>query len=122
MRLAFYMLVATLAATAPTTTRATPSFSLGTPLLAPLLQPSAVAAARVNDTGSLFGAVAADVIAAKHDQATAAAWRRLVSGAATVTAASGPPLSGDVVCYVGDDGAVAGLRYGSALVCGDAPG
>jgi len=122
MQATFCLLVAALAlATTPPATATTPFF-VGKPLLEPLLQSAAVAATRANDTCSIFGAAAADAVAAKYDPATTAAWRRLVSGAATVSAAAGPPLSGDVTCYVGDDGAVAGLRYGPALVCGDAPG
>jgi hypothetical protein len=53
----------------------------------------------------------------KYDNATVAAWRRLMTGNATLVASSGPALSGDIKCFVGDDGEVVGLQYGTALVC-----
>lgn len=53
----------------------------------------------------------------KYDDATIAAWRRLVSGDATLTATSGPSLSGEIKCFVGSSGEVVGLQYGTSLLC-----
>ena len=53
----------------------------------------------------------------KYDNATIKAWRRFMTGNSTLLASSGPALSGNVKCFVGDDGAVVGLQYGSAVVC-----
>lgn len=53
----------------------------------------------------------------KYDNATIKAWRRMVSGKATLVASSGPALSGELKCFVGSNGEVVGLQYGSAVVC-----
>ena len=53
----------------------------------------------------------------KYDNATIKAWRRLMTGNGTLLASSGPALSGNIKCFVGDDGSVVGLQYGSAVVC-----
>ena len=52
----------------------------------------------------------------KYDNGTITAWRRLM-GNATLVASAGPSLSGEIKCYVGDNGEVVGLQYGSAVVC-----
>ena len=52
----------------------------------------------------------------KYDNGTITAWRRLM-GNATLVASAGPALSGEIKCYVGDNGEVVGLQYGSAVVC-----
>lgn len=98
------------------TTRA--SF-IGSPLLGPLLQDALVANKAINDTSSLFGGAYDAVVAAKYGNATAAAWHRLLSGSASVSAVAGPALGGDITCFVGLDGGVAGLKYGPALVCAE---
>lgn len=53
----------------------------------------------------------------KYDNATIAAWRRLMGNNATLVASSGPALSGEIKCFVGANGEVVGLQYGSAVVC-----
>lgn len=53
----------------------------------------------------------------KYDNATIAAWRRLMGTSATRVATAGPALSGEIKCFVGDNGEVVGLQYGSAVVC-----
>ena len=53
----------------------------------------------------------------KYDNATIKAWRRLMGNNATLVANAGPSLSGDIKCFVGDNGEVVGLQYGSAVVC-----
>ena len=52
----------------------------------------------------------------KYDNATIKAWRRLI-GNATLAASAGPALSGEIKCFIGDEGEVVGLQYGSAVVC-----
>ena len=52
----------------------------------------------------------------KYDNATITAWRRLLNKA-TLAASSGPALSGEIKCFVGDSGEVIGLQYGNAVVC-----
>ena len=100
------------------TTRA--SF-IGSPLLGSLLQDALVANKAINDTSSLFGGAYDAIVAAKYGNATAAAWHRLLSGAASASAVAGPALGGDITCFVGIDGGVAGLKYGPALVCAETP-
>lgn len=56
-------------------------------------------------------------LSSKHDNATIKAWRRIVSGNASLVASAGPALSGELKCFVGDIGQVTGLQYGSAVVC-----
>ena len=53
----------------------------------------------------------------KYDNATITAWRRLMGSSSTLVASAGPALSGEIKCFVGDDGSVVGLQYGSAVVC-----
>ena len=53
----------------------------------------------------------------KYDNTTIEAWRRLMTGNGTLLASSGPALSGDIKCFVGDSGEIVGLEYGSAVVC-----
>lgn len=53
----------------------------------------------------------------KYDNATITAWRRLMGNSATLVATAGPALSGEIKCFVGDNGEVVGLQYGSAVVC-----
>ena len=53
----------------------------------------------------------------KYDNATIKAWRRLMGNNATLGATAGPALSGEIKCFVGDNGEVTGLQYGSAVVC-----
>jgi hypothetical protein len=91
---------------------------IGSPLLGPYVQDSLASQPKaINSTTSLLGSTVDALISAKYGNATAVAWRRLVSGGGSVDAVAGPVLGGDIVCYVGPDGGVAGLRYGPALVC-----
>ena len=53
----------------------------------------------------------------KYDNATITAWRRLMGSSSTLVASAGPALSGEIKCFVGNDGSVVGLQYGSAVVC-----
>jgi hypothetical protein len=53
----------------------------------------------------------------KYDNATITAWRRLMGSSSTLVASAGPALSGEIKCFVGDNGSVVGLQYGSAVVC-----
>ena len=53
----------------------------------------------------------------KYDNVTITAWRRLMGSSSTLVASAGPALSGEIKCFVGDDGSVVGLQYGSAVVC-----
>ena len=53
----------------------------------------------------------------KYDNATITAWRRLMGNSATLVATAGPALSGEIKCFIGADGSVVGLQYGSAVVC-----
>ena len=92
---------------------------LGSPLLAPYIQ-DAVVSAKAN-TSTFFGSATDSLISAKYGPATLQAWHRLLSGAASIDAVAGPALGGDITCYIGLDGGVAGLRYGPALVCDATP-
>ena len=53
----------------------------------------------------------------KYDNATITAWRRLMGTSSTRVATAGPALSGEIKCFVGANGEVVGLQYGSAVVC-----
>ena len=63
-----------------------------------------------------ISSLADTALSQKYDNATITAWRRLM-GNATIVASAGPSLSGEIKCYVGDNGEVVGLQYGSAVVC-----
>jgi len=63
-----------------------------------------------------ISSLADTALSQKYDNATITAWRRLM-GNATLVASAGPSLSGEIKCYVGDNGEVVGLQYGSAVVC-----
>ena len=63
-----------------------------------------------------ISSLADTALSQKYDNATITAWRRLM-GNATLVASAGPALSGEIKCYIGDNGEVVGLQYGSAVVC-----
>lgn len=88
-------------------------FFIGSEKLATISTTLATAARDNAAISSLLDAA----LSQKYENATIRAWRRLVSGNATLVASAGPALSGNIKCFVGDNGEVVGLQYGSAVVC-----
>ena len=76
---------------------------------------STVMSTAVTDNAAI-SSLADTALSQKYDNATITAWRRLM-GNATLVASAGPSLSGEIKCFVGDNGEVVGLQYGSAVVC-----